>query len=108
MSPLNKQSALVVTALLTLSPAHGIDLKTAPAAVIPNTVIKDTAPTIAPMMAAMPPKISGLIGGAGACVSKGGSVVVQGANFGTPSGKGVALGGEGAHVDLAAASWSTG
>lgn len=40
------------------------------------------------------------------CISKGGSVTIQGKHFGNQSGKGVALGGHGIHVDAQILSWS--
>lgn len=66
--------------------------------------ITTTAPTAT--IAALPPKIAGFQP-AGACVNKGSSLSVQGSSFGSPSGRGVALGGQGIHVDLPVSSWSS-
>lgn len=79
------------------------DLKTVQLAPIAPKV-----PTIqvAPSVVVAVPTISGLQP-TGACVNKGATVIVQGKNFGTASGRSVALGGQGIHVDLAVSSWST-
>lgn len=42
------------------------------------------------------------------CIAKGAEVRVEGKNFGTAAGKGVALGGHGIHVDTQVVSWSAG
>ncbi len=103
MSRQNRKYFLTLIGLLASHIAYAMDIKLAP---IGSSALKDTTPLVTPMMVAMPPKISGLVS-SGGCVSKGGSVVVQGANFGTQSGKGIALGGSGIHVDLVATSWSS-
>jgi hypothetical protein len=64
-----------------------------------------TSPIITTPMVAAPPSVSGFTP-AGTCIGKGSTLTVQGSNFGTASGKGVALGGNGIHVDLPVASWS--
>jgi len=54
------------------------------------------------------PEITGyrMPGPRGACVPKGAKFWILGRNFGSRSGKGVALGGHGIHVDLPVISWA--
>jgi minor extracellular protease Epr len=87
----------LISLLFLLAPAaQGADLMT--------PTIKPLSTTITPTLAvALPPKITGLPSG---CVNQGGSITVQGDYFGAQSGKAVALGGHGLHLDLNVQSWS--
>src|SRR5688572_9189575 len=64
------------------------------------------SPTYAPKLVVATPTVSGFTP-SGSCVSKGSSLTVQGSGFGTSSGKGIALGGSGIHVDLPVSSWTS-
>ncbi len=72
----------------------------------PISPVLQKSQTLAPMVAIQPPAISSLQHG-GSCVAKGGGVTVLGSNFGTQSGRSVALGGGGLHIDLPVASWGS-
>ena len=53
------------------------------------------------------PEITGYkMPGPSACVPKGSRFTILGRHFGSQTGKGIALGGHGIHVDLAVSSWS--
>jgi hypothetical protein len=103
MSRWSKRSAWGIWLALVSMASPAADLKTVQLAPIAPKV-----PTIqvAPSVVVAVPTISGLQP-TGACVNKGATVIVQGKNFGTASGRSVALGGQGIHVDLAVSSWST-
>lgn len=71
--------------------------------VAPTTLQSPTTLT-APITLTATPQVTGFQ--PSGCVGKGATVTVLGKNFGTQTGKAVALGGSGIHVDLAVSSWA--
>lgn len=99
---MSQRNNLVVALLFATNAANAADLTLAQVAPsIPKTTTIQVAPT-----AIVAPPVVTAIQPAGSCINKGTSITVQGRNFGAPSGKSVALGGQGIHVDLPVSSWS--
>jgi minor extracellular protease Epr len=100
MWQLNRRHLLLLLALAATTGNSIAATTISPTTTLSPTTIKPTAIVV------LPPTISGF-SPAGTCVSKGSTVTVQGSGFGAQTGKGVALGGNGIHVDLSIASWNT-
>lgn len=85
-------SRLLLVALISL---HAATYAAPPYTIAPMPMTLTTTAT---------PSVSGF-SPAGTCINKGSALTVQGSGFGTSSGKGIALGGNGIHVDLSVSSW---
>lgn len=67
------------------------------------TTVQSPSTLTAPITYTAAPQVTGFA--PTGCIGKGGTVTIQGKNFGTQTGKAVALGGSGIHVDLTVSSW---
>lgn len=101
---MSRRNSLVTALLFATSAANATDLKLAQVA---PSIPKTTTIQVTPTAIASPPVVTA-IQPAGSCINKGTGIAVQGRNFGTAGGKGIALGGQGIHVDLPVSSWSSG
>ncbi len=101
LEPRNSKVRIAGVFFLGLSVcAQAADLSTLKVA--PTTLQSPTTLT-APITVTATPQVTGFQ--PTGCVGKGARVTIQGNNFGTQTGKAVALGGSGIHVDLAVSSW---
>jgi hypothetical protein len=72
--------------------------------IAPTSTLQTPTTLTAPITVTAIPQVTGFQ--PSGCVGKGATVTIQGKNFGLQTGKAVALGGSGIHVDLAVSSWS--